>query len=289
LKNADHQDKSIRLPMTILLLALALIAFAGNSLLNRAALADDAMDWASFTILRICSGAIFLGLLLGLRNGRKIWPSGASWRGSVTLFVYGGAFSSAYISLDAGMGALILFAMVQLTMQAIAIYHGIRPAWAHWAGLMLAFTGLLILLAPGVSAPPLWGGLLMMLAGISWGLYSWIGRGAQQPALATAQNFVGAAVLCVFLLPFVFLSHSISAHGVILALLAGTITSGLGYIIWYRVLPHLTVSVAAVAQLSVPAIAALGGILFLGEVLTDRFLWGSGLIFAGIAITIFRK
>lgn len=279
-----------------LLLLIALIAFAGNSLLNRAALSGDtaAIDWASFTAIRILSGAFFLCCFMAYKNRSMIiaLPSGASFASAAALFTYAAAFSFAYISLGAGIGALILFTSVQFTLQAIGISRGIIPTWRQIFGLILAFAGLLIFLLPNVNFENLSGGpsiigyVMMMIAGIAWGLYSWIGRSATDPSLATARNFIGAAPLCLLLLFFI---NDVSIYGMMLAAASGIITSAIGYIIWYAVLPQITVSTAATAQLSVPAIASIGGIAFLGEAITAEFLWGSALIFAGIGMTIWGK
>ncbi len=281
------------------LLILALIAFAGNSLLNRAALAGiGAIDWASFTAIRIISGALFLTLLMAAKHGLKnTLPAGGDLISAVALFLYAAAFSFAYISLGAGLGALLLFASVQITLQAIGISKGIIPSWLQILGLLFAFAGLLIFLAPvlnfdgnifdgniGASL----GYVMMIIAGIAWGIYSWMGRSATDASLSTARNFIGAAPLCIVLIPFI-VPDSITSYGALLAIISGVITSGLGYVLWYAVLPKISVSLAATAQLSVPAIATIGGILFLDEAITKTFLLGSGLIFTGIGLTIWNN
>ncbi|MEP3224792.1 MAG: DMT family transporter [Parasphingorhabdus sp.] len=268
---------------------LTLCAFAGNSLLNRAALAENTIDWASFTVIRLVSGAIMLALLLGLRHGRAVLPRGDTIVPAIALFVYAVSFSFAYVSLDAAVGALILFPAGQLSLQFIGMVRGIYPTPIQWAGLLLAIAGLAVFLTPGDTAPPLIGGLIMAIAGISWGFYSWAGKGAARPALATARNFVGAALLCLLLIPVLGEGAQNQPTGIALAIASGTITSGLGYITWYAVLPRLSVSTAAASQLSVPAIAALGGVLLLGETLSMRFFIGSAMIFAGIALTMFQN
>ncbi len=288
--------------MTIRILALlilALIAFAGNSLLNRAALAGiGAIDWASFTAIRIISGALFLTLLMAAKHGLKnTLPVRGDLISAAALFLYAAAFSFAYISLGAGLGALLLFASVQITLQAIGISKGIIPSWLQILGLLFAFAGLLIFLAPvlnfesnifdgniGASL----GYVMMIIAGIAWGIYSWMGRSATDASLSTARNFIGAAPLCIVLIPFI-VPDSITSYGALLAIISGVITSGLGYVLWYAVLPKISVSLAATAQLSVPAIATIGGILFLDEAITKTFLLGSGLIFTGIGLTIWNN
>ncbi len=286
---ADHSSGHVGgRALTAFLLLLTLSAFAGNSLLNRAALAENTIDWASFTAIRLVSGAILLGLLFGLRHGTAVLPRRDTIIPAVALFLYAVRFSFAYVSLDAAIGALILFPAGQLSLQMIGIIRGIYPTAIQWVGLLLAIAGLAVFLAPGDTAPPLVGGLIMALAGISWGFYSWAGKGATRPALATARNFVGAAILCLLLIPAFGSGDQIQPTGIVLAVISGTITSGLGYITWYAVLPRLSVSTAAASQLSVPAIAALGGVLLLGETLTTRFFIGSAMIFAGIGLTMFK-
>ena len=272
--------------LTAIFLVLALLAFAGNSLLNRAALAEETIDWASFTAIRIISGAVLLAMIFSLRHGRAVLPRVDTIVPAIALFLYAACFSFAYISLDAAIGAIILFPAGQISLQAIGVVRGIYPSAIQWVGLLLALVGLVIFLAPGDSAPPIMGALIMAIAGISWGFYSWAGKGADQPGLATARNFVGAAILCVVLIPFLAGSTSVQPTGIILAVISGTVTSALGYITWYAVLPRIAVSTAAASQLSVPAIAALGGVFLLGEILTVRFFIGSAMIFSGIGLTM---
>ncbi|QTD57137.1 DMT family transporter [Parasphingorhabdus cellanae] len=229
-----------------------------------------------------------LGLLLGFQHGRAVLPRGDTFVPAIALFVYAVSFSYAYVSLDAAIGALILFPAGQLSLQMIGIVRGIYPTPIQWAGLLLAIAGLVVFLAPGDTAPPLIGGLIMALAGISWGFYSWAGKGASRPALTTTRNFFGASLLCLLLIPFFGNADQIQPTGIALAVISGTVTSGLGYITWYAVLPRLSVSTAAASQLSVPAIAALGGVLLLGETLSTRFFVGSAMIFAGIGLTMFK-
>ncbi len=277
-----------------LLLIVALIAFAGNSLLNRAALAGvGAIDWSSFTAIRIISGALFLYLLMAAKHDVKAaLPKNTNMLSAAALFIYATGFSYAYISLGAGLGALLLFASVQITLQAIGISKGIMPTWLQIIGLIFAFVGLYIFLRPALNfdgnETASLGYVMMIVAGIAWGIYSWMGRTATDASLSTAQNFIGAVPLCLLLIPFI-MPASITAYGAILAILSGVITSGLGYVLWYAVLPKISVSLAATAQLSVPAIAAIGGILFLDEAITKTFLLGSGLIFTGIALTIWSN
>ncbi|MEO1045668.1 MAG: DMT family transporter [Pseudomonadota bacterium] len=274
------------------LLLLALIAFAGNSLLNRAALADGAIGWADFTIIRLFSGALFLVVLVAIRNGAIAFPkqfSLAAWMMPAMLFAYAALFSWAYLGLTAATGALILFGCVQMTMQGIGLARGSYPSALQLMGTALAFAGLVWLLLPGVAAPPLLPGLAMAGAGIAWGIYSWLGRGVADPVQTTAANFSGSLVFCLLLVALAGLSGPVTLPGIMLAVASGAITSGLGYVLWYAVLPRLSVTNAAVAQLSVPAIAAMGGIVLLGEALTARVAIGGAIILAGIGLTIMRR
>lgn len=265
----------------------AMVAFAGNSVLCRLALAGGAIDPASFTVLRLVSGAITLTLILYLRHRRSTnILSGGSWRSAVTLFVYAVFFSYAYVSLSAASGALILFGFVQATMIGSALLAGERPHAAEAIGWLLAVFGLVGLLLPGASAPSLSGSLMMAVAGIGWGLYSLYGHGENRPLGATAGNFVRvlapAAALAVTVLPFA----SISPAGAVIACLAGSLTTGIGYVIWYAALPSLTSLQAALVQLSVPVIAAVGGISLLDEALSVRLLACGGLILGGIWLSL---
>ena len=261
-----------------------MLAFAGNSVLSRAALADEAAGWASFTAVRLLSGAVMLAVLLGRRHGRKIVPGIAEVPAVLALFAYAMLFSLAYVQLTAATGALILFACVQITMQAMGVIRGHRPTPWQWGGVIVAFAGLCWLLLPGLAAPPLLGSAVMGGAGIAWGLYSWLGRSAATPALATARNFVGTLPLAGIVM--LLWAHEASGCSLLLAVASGAITSALGYVIWYAVLPRLSVVTAGAVQLSVPAIAALGGVVFLSEIISARLAVATVLIFAGIALTL---
>lgn len=271
-----------------LVTALAMTAFAANSVLARLAMATgEAGPW-SFTLLRLVSGAVVLSLIVSPRRaiGSGSWASGAA------LLLYAAAFSLAYLTLATGTGALILFAIVQITMIGWGILQGERLAAARWAGLGLALGGLVWLLLPGLEAPPLIGALLMSAAGVGWGIYSLRGRGADQPTVLTAGNFARACVLAIVIAgPALLLSGeaSPSIEGIVYALASGAITSGLGYAIWYAALRDLSASLAAIAQLTVPAIAAIGGMVFLSEPLTLRFVIATGLILGGVALASFAR
>jgi len=267
------------------LTALAMAAFAGNSLLCRLALQHTAIDPASFTTARLLSGALVLWALVQWRNSRSALAAG-DWPSAAALFVYAAAFSYAYLSLSAGTGALLLFGAVQATMLGWGLWRGQRLSRGQAAGLTLAMGGLVALLLPGVSAPPAVGALLMLAAGAAWGVYSLRGRGAGDPTAVTAGNFVRAAVLAVPLgvagLPWA----SLDATGLLWALCSGAVTSGLGYAVWYTALKGLHPTSSASVQLSVPVITAMGGVAFLGEPVTLRLALCSLAILGGIAWVI---
>ena len=263
--------------------ALAMTAFAANSVLARLAMAGgEAGPWA-FTLLRILSGALVLALIVS--PGRAV--RAGSWASAAALLAYAAFFSLAYLSLTTGTGALILFALVQITMIGWGLATGERLSAARWAGTTLAVGGLVWLLMPGLQAPPLTGALFMAVAGIGWGIYSLRGRSQRQPTLLTAGNFARAAALSLLIgLPALLVSgeSAPSVEGAAYALASGAITSALGYAIWYAALRNLSASLAAIAQLTVPAIAALGGMILLEEPLTVRFLIATALILGGVAL-----
>lgn len=272
---------------TLLLTALAMLAFAGNSLLCRLALRDGDIDAASFTSLRIVSGALTLWLLLRLRGSAT--PGAGSWPAAAALFAYAAAFSFAYNSLDAGTGALLLFGAVQISMLLWGFYRGERLNRLSTAGLLIALAGLLVLLLPGASAPATGGALLMVLAGMAWGAYSLLGRGVADPLAATAGNFLRAVALALPLSLLLFEHATWSHNGVIYALLSGALTSGVGYFIWYAALAGLKSFQAASVQLSVPIIAALAGVVLLDEALSLRLALSSLAVLGGIALILCAK
>jgi drug/metabolite transporter (DMT)-like permease len=263
---------------------LAMIAFAGNSLLCRLALKDSGIDAASFTTVRIVSGALALWLIVRIRDGTA--AKEGNWPSALALFAYAAAFSYAYISLTAGTGALLLFGAVQATMIGYAIWSGERLRPLQVAGIIFALGGLLGLLLPGLSAPPLLGAALMLAAGIAWGIYSLRGRGAGDPLRVTAGNFLRSVPFAAALSLATISSASLDGWGFLYAVISGALASGVGYAIWYSALPALSASTAATVQLVVPVLAALGGILFLGEQLTMRFVLASVAILGGIALVI---
>jgi len=273
---------------TVLLTVVAMLAFAANSLLCRQALGQGLIDAASFTSVRMISGAVTLALIVLLRRRAKA-PSTANWRSAAMLFTYMTFFSFAYISLNAGTGALILFGAVQLTMFVVALRDGEHFALLSWAGLALAVLGLIILVLPGVTAPDPLGAALMAIAGVAWGLYSLTGRGASDPLEATARNFAYSVPLVLLVSLFFWNEVHSSMYGVGLAIMSGAIASGCGYVIWYAVLPRLTATRAATVQLSVPAIAAFGAVFLLSEQLTFRLIVASAATLGGVAIVLAQR
>ena len=270
---------------TLAFTAAAMLAFAANSLLCRLALLQGGIDPASFGAVRIVSGAIALALIVRWRaEGAK--EAGGDWLSAAMLFAYVAFFSFAYVSLAAGTGALILFGAVQLTMFGAALRAGERFAPLACAGLAVAALGLVYLVLPGVSAPPIVGAVLMASAGVAWGVYSLRGRGALDPLGATAGNFLRAAPMApVLWLPFIGVAHA-DMGGILLAVASGAITSGVGYALWYTALRELSAMRAATVQLSVPVITAFGAVLFLAEPLNLRLVLASVAILGGIALVL---
>ena len=274
---------------TFLYTAFALVAFAFNSILCRLALRGDEIDAASFTSVRLTSGAVTLIVLSYFLSKSKNKTGRGNWYSAFFLFAYAICFSFAYIGLTAGTGALILFGCVQLTMIGVAIWRGEKPTPVELIGLAAAFGGLVYLVLPGLSSPPMFNAGLMAAAGIAWGAYTLRGKSSSDPLADTTGNFV-------FSLPFMllaiipFLSRiQLSNRGVILAILSGAVASGIGYTVWYAALKHHTATRAAILQLAVPVIAAAGGVFFLAEAATTR-LWIAGTaILGGIALTIFGR
>ena len=307
---------------------VAILAFAGNSVLCRLALEQGSIDPASFTSVRLLSGALMLCILLfsipklmrqkteftdkatadpkatinnaglGLYKpsvnpeafiahlGRLFAFEQSNWSGGLALFVYAAGFSFAYITLPAGTGALILFATVQITMLSHSLIQGWRFSFAQWFGFAMALIGLVYLFLPGISAPPMLGALLMVIAGIAWGIYSILGKRVTNPTQSTAENFIRASIITV-LLSLVFINNmSVSAPGLIFAIISGAITSGIGYAIWYAVLPKLKAASSASLQLTVPVIATVGGVIWLGEEVSIRLALASISILGGVAMVV---
>ena len=268
------------------LTALALTAFAANSVLTRMALAEPIIDASSFTLIRLLSGSIVLMLILAFRLRKQPAPTKGSWLSSLMLFVYALGFSFAYLMLETGTGALILFGMVQITMVVASLIKGQRLARLEWLGIGTAFAGFVYLVWPEVSTPSISGVVLMSIAGIAWGVYTLRGRTSQAPLADTAYNFTRTLPFLLLLGLFSIGQFELSTQGIVLAVLSGAIASGLGYTLWYSVLTHLGATQVGVLQLLVPVIAALGGILFVSEPLTLRFIVASLLILGGIYLVI---
>lgn len=274
---------------TSLLTILALIAFASNSVLCRMALGDQSIDAASFTGIRLFSGSLTLLLLVFLSfkpNKRNRELQKGSWISGALLFLYAACFSYAYISLETGTGALIVFTSVQITMITYAIIHGRQLSSTEWIGMILAFGGFIYLVSPGVSAPSLEGFILMTVSGFGWGMYSVRGKLTVNPLEDTAFNFVRSLPFVLLLLALGFNEIKISNKGMILALTSGALTSGIGYTIWYMALKGMNNVQASVVQLLVPAFAALGGVLVLSEKLSLRLILSSLIILGGIFLVI---
>lgn len=274
-------------PRILLLTCLAMLAFAGNSLLCRLALRETDIDAASFTAIRLLCGAVTLWVLLQLRQTKQ--PMAGNWPGALALFTYAAAFSFAYLQLNTGIGALLLFGAVQLSMLLWGLLRGERLGTAASLGTALATAGLLALLLPGASAPPLLAALLMLLAGVAWGAYSLLGRGLGDPLAVTAGNFLRAAPLAIVLALALLPQLDWDGPGLLYALLSGALTSGVGYAIWYSALPGLRASQAATVQLSVPILAALGGSLLLNEALSLRLMLSAAAVLGGIALVLSAK
>ncbi|WP_077001962.1 DMT family transporter [Variovorax sp. KK3] len=276
---------------------VAMLAFAANSLLCRMALQQRGIDPASFGSIRLVSGALALTLILRLRGGSAnpdksaaaAAPAKADWLAVTMLFAYVAFFSFAYLILPAGTGALILFGAVQLTMFCVGLRAGEMFGALAWSGFVLAIGGLVYLMSPGLAAPPPLGALLMALAGVAWGVYSLRGRGVADPLAATGRNFVRAAPMALVLSLVLAAQAHADRSGIALAIASGAITSGLGYVVWYSALPRLGALLAATVQLSVPPIAAFGGVLFLAEPVTPRLALASVAILGGIALVLFGR
>ncbi|OEF23632.1 hypothetical protein A1QC_11580 [Vibrio rumoiensis 1S-45] len=289
---------------TLFFTLFALIAFAANSVLARLALTNDNIDAFSFTLVRLVSGAVMLFLLLTIRtlfnsdaaaHSSYLKPIKGNWASALMLFIYAAGFSIAYLSLDTGTGALILFGAVQITIIITNLFIGKPLSKQEWLGMSLAFMGFVLLVLPNLSTPSIKGFMLMAVAGIAWAGYTLKGRSCDDPLADTTGNFIKSlpfgVALCLYL---VFNSHSSSfpsftSYGLILAITSGAVTSGLGYAIWYVALRSLTSTQAGILQLSVPAIAALGGVVFLSETMSLTFIIASTMILGGIFLTTFNS
>lgn len=268
---------------------LALIAFASNSIICRLALANGSIDPAGFSTIRLLSGVLALILIMRItRNEESVNDSG-NWISAGTLFLYMITFSFAYVDLSASTGALILFGAVQGTMIISGFVRGERPKKLEYAGLTIALFGLIYLMLPGWEAPSLMGGVLMIIAGVSWGVYSVRGKKAGNPVSVTSGNFARALPFAV-IASLLYLSNlNASFNGILLALVSGAVTSGIGYVIWYAALRGLSFTQAAMIQLLVPIIATIGGVLFLSETVSLRLFLSTVLILSGVGSCFLAK
>lgn len=267
----------------------ALLAFAGNSVLCRLALGQNIIDAASFTVIRLLSGIIILITLMTISQKSGETHSKGNWLATSMLFLYAAAFSFGYISLDTGTGALILFGTVQITMIIASVMLGNRLYFSDWLGLFIAFSGFIYLVIPTLTTPSLTGVILMAISGIAWGGYTLLGISSKNPLSDTTYNFLRTLPFVLVLLVFTFKGSNLTSEGILLAVLSGAIASGLGYFIWYVALRGLSVTQAAVVQLFVPVIAAIGGVMFTSEQITLRLVESSILVLGGVLIVILGK
>ena len=277
---------------TVFLSLLALIAFAGNSVLCRLALTEPSIDPASFTLARLLSGIAALWMLLVLKNIKapsKSEQANGSWLSAFMLFAYAALFSYAYVSIDTATGALVLFGSVQIALIVISLIKGYKLKLGEYAGVLLALSGFVYLVLPELQKPSLSGFIMMSLAGVAWAFYTVGGQGSLDALRDTAFNFTRTFPLLILLLVFTFANISLSPYGITMAVLSGAITSGLGYAIWYAALPSLTTLQAGVIQLFVPIIAAFGGLFFASEAITLRLTVAAALVLGGITLVIFAK
>ena len=271
----------------VLLAVLAMTAFAANSLLCRMALVETDIDPASFTFWRLTSGALMLTLLVVMRNQKPLQEGNMA--SAIALFVYAAGFSFAYISMTTGAGALLLFGAVQVTMISWGLFKGERMSALQWGGFLLALIGLILLLLPNAAVPQLSSALMMLAAGIAWGVYSLKGKGAKFPIEATAGNFIRATLLALVLLVIFWPGGEFHAEGMAYAVASGAIASALGYALWYSILVHIAAIKAATLQLSVPVLAVFAGWLFLDEPVTLRIILSSLAVIGGVAMVIWVK
>ncbi len=274
---------------TIAYTVFALVAFAANSVLCRLALGEGTIDAASFTVVRLVSGIVMLRIILKLTTSEEETASKGSWMSACLLFLYAIAFSFAYLSLDTGTGALVLFGAVQLTMILHSVLLGQRLHVSEWVGVVLAFTGFVYLVLPDVTTPSFVGFVLMSVAGIAWGLYTLKGRRSENPLRDTACNFARTTPLVLVLALLAMPTLQLSPEGLVLAVLSGAVASGIGYMVWYHALGGLSATEAAVVQLSVPVIASMGGVLFVSEVMTTRFIFSGVMVLGGILMVVLGR
>lgn len=276
--------------ITAILVTFTLVAFAANSLLCRMALGGPLIDPVSFTAIRLVSGALALIPIARLVGEAKSpQKTQGSWGSGFALFAYAVAFSLAYVSLSAGMGALILFGSVQVTMIGAALKRGesLRPG--QWAGSIVAIGGLIYLVLPGISAPHPLSALLMCISGVAWGVYSIRGQGVSAPVAMTAGNFLRSAPMAIVAGVIALSGVHLEPFGILLAVISGVVTSGLGYVLWYKTLRSLTTVQASLVQLLVPVLAAFGGVAFLSEQVSVRLIAASALILGGVAFAVLNR
>ncbi|MEC4724597.1 DMT family transporter [Shewanella sp. D64] len=282
----------------LLATGFALLAFAGNSVFCRLALGDEAIDAASFTVIRLLSGILVLVIILLLAKFIQQRQSSTvlggnqakgSWLAGFLLFLYAVTFSYAYVSLDTGIGALILFGAVQITMILISIFSGNRLHYLEWTGVVIAFSGFVYLVMPSLSTPSMTGFILMTISGVAWGVYTVRGRGCTDPISDTAYNFMRTLPFIAILLLVTIQNANLSQAGIMLAVMSGAIASGVGYSVWYFAIRGLSVTQAAAVQLLVPIIAAIGGVLFANEVVSQRLVIASCMVLGGIMLLVLGR
>ena len=281
--NSTGQTRTGLLSLSV----LAMFAFAANSILNRLALTGGDIDPAGFAMVRVGSASIVLTIVVLFRK-RSLFDSPPNWFGAVALFSYMIGFSFAYVVLDTGFGALLLFGGVQITMFLGAIFAGQKPRSLEWVGAVIAFGGLVYLFDPQANSEFWMATIAMVFAAIGWGVFSLVGRQATDPAVATAKSFL-VCIIPTVLLWLAVSEASLGGYGFMLACISGGLTSALGYLLWYRILPQLAVTSAAVMQLSVPILASIGGLLFLNEPLSSRFIVATLLVLGGIGLSVWAK
>ena len=274
---------------TFIYTLFALVAFAANSVLCRLALGEHTIDAASFTAVRLLSGVVILLLILKLSARKEKVSAKGSWVSALMLFLYAIAFSFAYVSLDTGTGALVLFSAVQITIILISLFSGNRPHITEWVGMLVAFGGFVYLVLPGVTTPSFLGFCLMTVAGVAWGIYTLRGKSSAFPLGDTAFNFARTIPLVIILALVATQILQVSPQGVFLAILSGAVASGIGYTVWYIALGGLSATEAAVVQLSVPVIAATGGVVFVAEIITQRLVYAAVLILGGILMVVLGR
>lgn len=271
------------------LTVLALVAFAANSVLGRMALGPGTIDPASYATIRLGSGALALWFIVTFVPGQNGSGARGDWMSAAMLFLYAITFSFAYLSVDTGVGALILFGAVQATMILAGVCGGERPHLLQWLGLVIALGGLAYLVSPGMTAPSPVGAALMAIAGIGWGVYSLRGRGPGDPIPITAGNFIRTVPLSVAVSFAMLADMHVSPTGTALAILSGAVSSGMGYAIWYTVLPSLSAMRAATVQLSAPVLATVAGVILMSEPITLRLVLSTILILGGVGLTVAVK